>query len=106
MNISLTDKLERKDERMTFSLSPKAQSILGVDDPMLVREAYPSLEFVQQARGQYIYTATRLDARTLCSDLNERSLPGEQGFGHTTYERDVCRSHARRIYFSLYGVLP
>lgn len=104
LTINLLAPLDKPEEKLTFALSPKAQSILGTDDPLLVSEAYPSLEFVREVNRQHLFTATRYDARTLCFDLNERSIK-EQGFDQTPNERSTCRSHARRLYYAIYGVL-
>lgn len=97
----LTAKLVRPDERITITLSKKAQEVLGIDDAVLVREAYPSLENLETKHGN-AFLITRADARTVCFDLNERSEAGEFGFGHSAYERRVALNHARALHAQLY----
>lgn len=77
-------------------LGATAQMLLALDDPALIREAYPTLEAVGPAdsQGTQTYRVTAEDAWVIASDLHERSLGGDMGFGHTPAERRVAaRAH-------------
>jgi hypothetical protein len=76
-----------------FKLGPTAQMLLALDDHCLVREAYPTLDRIGPCdqTGAQTFKVTAPDAYTMASDLHERSLPGDGGFGHTASERRAAR---------------
>lgn len=76
-----------------FKLGPTAQMLLSLDDRVLVREAYPSLERIgpHDQTGAQLFKVVAADAYVMASDLHERSLPGDSGFGHTPSERRAAR---------------
>lgn len=96
--IRLRAPVERADDRVRFRLSTTAQGALALDDPALVREAYPSLTLIRWNRLWAEYEAARRDLPMLTDDLFERADPAPEGFGEPANVRAACRRDGHRLY--------
>ena len=100
-HISLTSPMPRAEEVITFRISTTGQMLLALDDPQLIKEAYPSLKQVNYRRGSAAYRATRDDARTVCDDLYQRANP-HSGFDEQANHRAAAYRDAARLYDQLF----